>query len=670
MSESTGAAQPLAPEIAGLLTELAAALNRHGMYPPGHPALAQAASALAARAEEPLAGHGNLVFGFARDRVLHEETESDPGQPMLRDLADRLHRRSVAGLRIARGFDEAEAAALLAVLGPEPEADEAGPAPWRSRACELIPARYDRLTLTDPDAAKETVPRSLWGDLARSAFGDDAPAGLDPRALARAINERGDDDAFDGALAARLSGLLVGSEGLAASPELTPQVAELLRSLDAQKLRRLLQLAGSRGDRAAMLRGALRSLPADAVLALLNAARGPEQSISDSLMRILGKLSAHAPTAGPTGSSTDADGALRSQIEELVTGWQLDDPNPEMYTEALQGLAAHRANRPSIPTADCRPAPVRVVRMAVELGTTGPVLDRAVTALDKSDPTALLKVLADAPEGLARDAANAAVAAGWAQLARPDSFLRVLDESAYTDAGIELLIQHAGPTAIDPLLDRLVAAEDRSERRWLLNRLAEFGDSVAAPAMARLEGAPWFFMRNILHLLRQVGTTIPDIPPDPYLTHEDPRVRLEAVRFFAATRSGERAIAAAIVDSEPSVVGVGLALAAEDCPPAVVSLLAHRVADRHLPVDLRAQAVRILADHPTREGLDALKAIATRGRSLLLRRIRFPAPSPLSLGAISALVRGWPEDDFAVELRKAAESAKHGAIRAAVRADR
>lgn len=634
------------------------------MYPPGHPALAEAAARVAARAEAPLRAHGDIVLAVARDRIYHDDRATDPAHPMMRDLAERLHRRRVGGVRIQAGFDERQAGALLDVLAPEPDDDETGPAPWREESCSLLPVRYDRLALAEGDAASAS--RGVWADLARSALGADAGgAAATPDLLARAINARSGDEALDRALSTRLGHLLRAGVG-EASPELAPEIADLLRRLDPERLRRLLELGGDRQELAELLSEALDALPADAVLALLKAARGPEQSISDSLLRILGKLAAQGGDGRSEGVQPEVDAVLRGQVEQLVAGWQLADPNPEAYTEALQSLAARRQGRTAVADEAHRPEPLAIVRMAFELGATGPGFERALRQALASAPAGLLEVLQGAPGA---GGANPAVDEAWSLLLDPQTLAALLKSSAPGSPDIERLLQEAGEAAVDPLFDRLAESEDRGERRWLLDRLAALGDAAVGPAAtARLEGAPWFLARNILTLLRRTGGA-DRLAPEPWLDHEDPRVRVEAVRLFGqgSAQARDGAILAALKDADPSVVSAGLAVAADGCPAAALPLLADRSLDGGLADDVRAQAIRLTADHPTDGGRDALIRLSVRGRTLLLRRLKFADPSPLVLAALSGLVRGWPEDPEVAEIREAAARAKHGGIRAAVR---
>ena len=670
MSDSADGPETLPASVSAFLMEFGGALNRRGMYPPGHPALAEAAGRLAERAQEALREHGPLTLAVARRSLVFGEAASDPAQPVLRDLSDRLHRRRVGGLKLDAGFDASDAGQLLDVLGPEPGPEEPGPAPWESAHAALLPTRYDRLALAGEDA--DAPVDSVWGQLARSALtgGTGGESGAD---VARAINQRAGDATFDRALSGQLSDLLMGDDE-PLGETVASEIADLIRTLDPSRLRRLVELAGGLDTVSELVKGAADRLPPDAVLLLLEAGRGPGQSVSDSMMRILGKLAAHAPGTPRTAAAPDR--ALRDQVREIVDDWTLDDPNPESYSSALQRLTSRRPNRLATAREDQRPPSLRVAQMALELDATGPRVRHAMAALVEEDPTGLLQAVLGAPppsDGQAGmddgDPPESAVDVAWGALGTPAALGSLLASSAPGDPTVERLIERAGAPAIPALLDRLASSEDRTERHWILNRLTAMGDVVVEPAMARLDGAPWFLTRNLLVLLRRVGAH-DALPPDPYLAHADPRVRLEAARLFAGGTLRARAIEAAVADDDPDVAAAGLELAAEASPPSIASLLPRKIADESLEEEARSIAVRLAADHPTEASREALLDVVLLGRTLVLRRLRFAEARPLVLEAIAALVRGWPSDPEVVEMREAALSGKNGAIRVAAKGSR
>ena len=77
----------------------------------------------------------------------------------------------------------------------------------------------------------------------------------------------------------------------------------------------------------------------DSVVKILKAAADASgQTISHGLVRMLSKLATHAEL-GQEHVRPLADGALREQVDQLLSGWKLDDPNPDAYGKTLQYLA-------------------------------------------------------------------------------------------------------------------------------------------------------------------------------------------------------------------------------------------------------------------------------------------------------------------------------------------
>ena len=92
------------------------------------------------------------------------------------------------------------------------------------------------------------------------------------------------------------------------------------------------------------------------------------------------------------------------------------------------------------------------------------------------------------------------------------------------------LIRVIGESFIEALLDRLAHEETLSLRRFLMQRIVEFGDKAKAGLLNRLSDKRWFMLRNTIILLRQLDdpTILDSIRP--LLTHPHPRVRQETLR--------------------------------------------------------------------------------------------------------------------------------------------
>ena len=95
----------LSRDLSEFLVELSIALHRHSMYPSGHPALVPAIESVMRRAEKLLQDRPQIAFGVARRQLIIDGVTTDPDQPVLRRLADGLHRHHIGAVSIMRGIE-------------------------------------------------------------------------------------------------------------------------------------------------------------------------------------------------------------------------------------------------------------------------------------------------------------------------------------------------------------------------------------------------------------------------------------------------------------------------------------------------------------------------------------------------------------------------------------
>src|SRR5467141_4957337 len=149
----------LSRELADFLIELSIALHKHSMYPEGHPSLAPAAASVTRRAEHLFESRGTLALGVARQQLVIEGVATHPKNPLLSELAGRLHRHHLGAVTFHRGLRVNEVVDVLKTLAVE--AERTGQplglgAPEQLRAWEhvrLHPVTYERLELLQEDAA-------------------------------------------------------------------------------------------------------------------------------------------------------------------------------------------------------------------------------------------------------------------------------------------------------------------------------------------------------------------------------------------------------------------------------------------------------------------------------------------------------------------------------------
>src|SRR5881409_2026916 len=542
MPAPSGERATLSRDLADFLIELSIALHKHAMYPEGHPSLAPAAAGVTRRAGSLLNDRATVSLGVARNQLVIEGVATDPKHPVLRELAGRLHRHHLGAITFRRGVEEGEVADALRTLAIEAErtgqplglGDRDRLAAWPH--VQLHALTYERLELTDqagPVGEGDARGAQLWVGLARAALAtapdDTRPTPTEPAVIAQAIDQHSKAEAtgYDQVIVGYL--LQIAAElktaGSAEAAALRRRTSRLIRTLKPETLQRLVSMGGDFAQRRQFVSDAADGMAVDAVLDILKAAaESSQEAISHSLVRLLSKLAVHAE-AGAAPVRPQADAALREQVQQLLAGWTLPDPNPGAYGAALQRMA--RAAPAGTPRSDHHVTePDRLVAMALEIGTMGPRLHAAV---DRVVAEGRLAQLLDALEGGVADTAAAATVR--ARIATAAAVQQIVAREPIDFKLLERLVPLVGAAAAPPLLDALAAAESRGARRGLLAQLAKMGAEIAPFVIVRLDDRRWYVTRNLLALLEELGPPPAGFSAAAYMQHADARVRWQAVKL-------------------------------------------------------------------------------------------------------------------------------------------
>ena len=680
-------------ELADFLIELSIALHKHAMYPNDHPTLAPAADAVARRLVGLLAERGQLSLGVARNQLIIEGVATDPKNPVLRELADRLHRHHLGAVQFTQGAQPVEVNNVLMVLAEDADrsAEPLGLGPQARLAqwphIRLYPLTFDRLELVGAGEEEEegtggTVTggrtAQLWVGLARAALagteverpeapsepqafrpeGEPPPEAApedgsvaEPAAVARAIEAHERGTAYDQVIVGYL--LQIANELKTASGSgavaLKKRMSRLVSALDQNTLKRLLDMGGDLSQRRQFILDASQGMAVDAVLDLVRAAQGEGAPISGAMLRMLTKMGHHAERL-PMSRRPIAETELRDQVGELVRGWALADPNPDGYALALQKMAQSSPTLVTAEDAQFTPEPERILRMACEVNAVGDALDRAVDALVANKRYAeILDVLERAP------ATGAATAWIGVRAITPDAIRAVLALSPVDLALLDRLIGRLGDAAADPLLDVLGEAESRQARRAILDRLQRMGEALGPMLIPRLADERWFVLRNVLFLAAEMRYPPAGLNAGAFRTHPDQRVRREAYRvLFKDPAERTRAVCTALSDAEPGLKRLALAEVAErGCPEPAVPLVITIATDPDQESDVRVGAIRVLATHGGALALDALLRLTEIRRRSIFNAMRSSVMSAEFLAALGALA-AFPAERRARERLEAA----------------
>ena len=684
----------LSRELADFLIELSIALHKHAMYPEGHPSLDPAAAGVTRRAEQLLEARSTLALGVARQQLVIEGVATDAKNPLLAELAGRLHRHHLGAVTFHRGLRATEVADVLRTLAIDGErsGEPLGlGSPERLRAWDhvrLYPVTYEKLELleeggqtpADDKAGKDRGVRAaqLWVGLARAALAADAIAGDDasspttePAVIAKAIDEHPKSAAYDQVIVGYLLQIAdeLKSAGGAEAMALRQRTSKLVGALQPSTLRRLIEMGGDNSQRFKFAIDATRGLAADAVLDIVRAmADAAHKTVSDPLVRMLAKLARHAEHGTPE-ARLQADEALRDQVRDLLRGWSLDDPTPEAYGLALHKMVA--APPTIVMRADAKQSaePLRIVQTAVETGVMGLGAWRAVERLVTEHHVAQLVDILDESPDASRPPVRGDIAPLWTRVTSPDVVRQLASTEPPDFETLDRVLARLPVAAFEPLLDVLGASESRTTRRGLLDRLTRAPRELGPLIAARLANdIPWYVKRNLLLILDGLPALPVGFSTAAFIVHEDARVRREALKVsLKLPAERERALLGALRDPDPRTVRLALTAALEDCPPTALPLIAQMTHDQLVSSELRVLAIKVLGRVGNAAARHALLELVDGGTTWL-GRPKLAHRSIELLAALMALAAGWQNDHRVTELLALAAASNDPDVRNAAAA--
>ncbi len=655
------------------------------MYPAGHPSQEKSAEGVVQRLDALLAERPSVSIGVARRQMVIEGVATDPKHPILRSLAEKFHKQHIGAIVFERGVTPAEIADMMRTVAVEAERNERPLGlgdPERLRvwhAIRLFPLTYDQLELVgdpsdqedeagdDEDRERATRSAQLWIGLARAALSSESREtdSTDATVVAEAINQHPEAQAYDQVIVGYLLQIaqeLKQNSGAASAP-VRKRMSKLIGQLDKETLERLVEMGGDVTQRKQFVLDAAEGLSVDAVVEIVRAAAETSgQNISNSLMRMLSKLSTFAES-GSAMMQTQADAALREQVRDLISDWKLSDPNPDAYTRALQSMATATASGGE-QKSRLLPEPLRIVQMGLEVGSVGVPFWRAVRQLELNNQTA---EVVQALQSLPQD--NVAVRELWQHLASERNLTALLRQPVVDFTVVNALLDRIdSATATEILLQTLTESELRGTRMGAYRRLVSMGDAAVPSILQLLQDERWYVQRNMLAMLNEMQY-LPSFSPSDLARHADARVRREAIAMWLRIPTElDRAIIAALKDSDERVLRLGIAAAQRACPEAAVPFISNRLGEPNRPADIRIQLIRLLGQVRNPLAVDALLRTVSAGKTLL-GGVRLAEKSPFMLVALYTLAATWARDPRARPVLDRAARSKDPEISAAARTE-
>jgi hypothetical protein len=554
--------------LSGLIIEFNITHRNYRSYPPGHPLIESSLIKLLARYDELMEQQYELSIGVARDTLMFENTNLNRNSPVYRDFARALFQCGIGGLIFRPGLTTTEAKSFLDILDMKrDEISQAGGinAVWQRSGIESLgihAIRYDLFTASeeDSDSCEQTEPgEGLWERFVRGlvegnlSFSGDSLGDLDPELLAEVLNKRysasGADWQGDYAKAVENFIHKTAQKTLVDNNFVSDKLVRFIASLNPELRRQFLSSAfedaGPEGESfTARLQNGMTS---ETVLKILDDINQQQLTISPVITGILQKLSLYAP---PRGRKTRNSETERNEVNDRIQ-MILREQDEEVYVPAdyqlqLNSLVAV-SQFPLLHNDEIEPFDSH----QIESHISAILLELITGEQDPSQCELLARSLSDMGSYfLQTDNYDdyLAILEQATDPEKPELFRSILMERC-TDRDcleeildglhiwgksrydqIKKLIGKIGAPFIEPLLEHLAEEENLSQRRFLMERLGEFGPAVCKPILARLHDRRWYVLRNLIILLKDVHDPEVLTALRPLIRHAHPRVRQEAFK--------------------------------------------------------------------------------------------------------------------------------------------
>lgn len=615
--------------LAAFAKELMVVHRHFRSYPPGHPMVENALQKAVETYGRLMEQLGTISLAIAKEHLVAEILPLDKKNPFLRQTAQMFFRHGIGLVTFSAGLSTEELTRVLVLLNSKrEELPEGIEAAWEAADLPSIAIRsirYDIFTTTGSDQS-DPLADLLWERVARGlledSFSPEGQAGdvLDPEILAQILNGKcNDEEPFD---VEPVIQLLLQEEQTFPNRKIPPSIYQRLASFIGQLtpvLRdQFLQSAvgALRPDGSSPVEDILGAMRRESVLGMLQEVNRSETRMSAVLVGLLQKLA----YGSSSGRGEQVEAAMET-ISSIFTEHSSEQYIPEAYQRKLQSIiASHELSANEfdagtlLDTLDPYALELRVGDVILQLAIHGGEkegLERLAESMEEMCSCRLQtgqydqvldiirRVDADQFPREFRDRFRAIITR-TEFLQEVLNGLGVWGKTRYP--AIRELICTLGHPFIGPLLDSLAVEENISIRRFIINQLVELGPQAKDEVLARLDSGPWYYLRNLLIVLRSMAADSSlAVHVRPLLNHQNETVRQEALRTLQHVGDpyAQRRIAADLGSNDRSLIMTALNVAGKTRSPDIfrkILALATQGGLSQAEVELRCAAVRALGE--------------------------------------------------------------------------
>jgi hypothetical protein len=582
---------PITRHISLLAGELNIARRNWNAYPSGHPMVEASIQKLATAWQALYTASPSVRIGITKEGLLVDETYIDKGNAACKMLAATLFERGVGTMQVLTPPSPSELREMLDILAMKREdVLIAGGIEylWKNagiRSIALAIIRYDLFSGTEggrPDTSPGLKKQSIWEQfikkLMQSAVADTEPS-LDPASLASILNKRYAVKPpvkipdLEGALSLICKRALPfaghpeqhGSSSDSLIPSIDgqsnltdrepdspdhPISAELLifiRNLDPVLRRQIIDgFCETASDDAELTEQLCRQLGTN----LLKETYGTAEEYAEAPEILRGVLETLTTEESKKIKSEESQAEKRNKLKLLLQEHHAELYIPENYLNQLKDLLSSSRPNP-LQASEISELLKGIQPQSIENTISEIILQLVISDPNGDDAGELIQNLADLCGSFLETGDYGQVLRVFAQAADPrlpqqtriamrDAFCRkefleeilsglsIWGKPKYDD--VTTLIHVVGNPFLPPLLDQLADEGNMSLRRFLMDRIQKFGFTARAAIIPRLTDSRWYYVRNLIILLRSIDPQGAIDHLRPLLKNANPKLRNELLK--------------------------------------------------------------------------------------------------------------------------------------------
>ena len=555
-------------------------------YPQGHPRVQASVKKVMDLLRQLLEFREKLALGIAREVIVIEKFHLDKNNPVYRDYAKSLFQLGIATLTIHKDLTEEEFLQFNGILGLNRERlkkqggilslfQASGIKHLEVQVIDygLFQARDDKRDSSEETDGKSKREDSLWeqfvqglleNTVAQSDLLEILNEGIGPVQLAQILNQKTPEEAsqrewrYDRVIASYIQQLLEKGGGFDKRKKHLDQLSEFVMNLNPE-IRRLFlsDMFRSLALRKDFFIDSFPPLSEDLILEAFDKIN-PQSSYYLLILGLLQKLATHLNkgNASPVlmEKAREKEEVITEKLNALFRDFDLDLVMEKPYQNALQNVLSMESATPVDSgemenlktTLDSHAVDVQVSSIILEILRSGLAIEN-IESLERNlrDLCAYFLQIGDFKaltnfysqlEGISASAPN--------QNSRHSGIFKIFSTPDFIEEilnGVEIwgkdkfpdikkLICQIGEPFIPPVLDRLAEESSLTIRRFLLETLSAIGAHARDHLVGRLNDQRWYFVRNLILVLRGLedSSVLPSIRNLRH--HEHPRVREEVLK--------------------------------------------------------------------------------------------------------------------------------------------